>query len=817
MKGTRWKINKLECFEAPGLSILVFHNFYPQGKQGGLEIIQHGERIATNGDLRLEPAPGQWSMLPKVGKREANVKRGTITVPLSFPEHNLDYVIRVEAEGDSLLVSVDLTRPLPRQLEGKASFNLELFPSAYFGKTFHLGSTFGVFPKQANGPMILKPDREMEPASMATGSRLSIATEDPLREMVIEQISGGEMSLLDGRNTAHNGWFIVRSLLPMNVTKGAFQWRITLNSIPEWRRRPVIGVSQVGYHPSQKKRAVIELDARTKNIGEATILRVDPKKGLSKVFSAQPKMWGKFLRYNYAIFDFTHICDPGMYMIQFESESTYPFQISQDIYSNGVWQPTLETYFPVQMCHMKVCDRYQVWHGACHLDDALQAPPRHEHFDGYRQGPTTDTPYSADQHIPGLNRGGWHDAGDYDLAAGSQAQTTFALALAKEEFNVETDQTTANEDKRLVLLHTPDGVPDIVQQVAHGVENLLSGYRAVGHSFSGIIERNMTQYVHLGDGSVITDNRIYDPNLSPDEVSGEHSGNLDDRWVFTNHDTALEYKVITSLAAASRVLRGYNGNLAQECLNTAVKAWEYEQAHSPVALRSAYSYSQEPQEIFAAVELLITTREDRYRKRLISLLPRISDNIERVGWAVSRALPLIKDDNFAANVKEAIKKYKSRLDEELKKNPYHVPFTPSVYGGVWGFAWNILESALEQYYLMKKYPELFNQENLFAAVHYVLGCHPGSNVSLVSGVGAHSLTTAYGANRADWSYIPGGVISGTAVIRPDFPELKDNFPFLWQQSENVISGSAAYIFCVLAAEKLLKNKEKNKPIKPLDR
>lgn len=30
-------------------------------------------------------------------------------------------------------------------------------------------------------------------------------------------------------------------------------------------------------------------------------------------------------------------------------------------------------------------------------------------------------------------------------------------------------------------------------------------------------------------------------------------------------------------------------------------------------------------------------------------------------------------------------------------------------------------------------------------------------------------TVAYGLNRADWSYIPGGVISGTAMIRPDFP------------------------------------------------
>jgi len=804
MKSTQWKINELEYFEAHGLSVLVFHNFYPQGKQGGIEIIQHGERVATNGDLRLEPAPHQWSRLPKGGKREVDVAKGVVKVPLSFPEYNLSYVVRVEAEGDSILVTVDLNRPLPKELEGQASFNLELFPSAYFGKTFHLGSTSGIFPRQANGPMMLKPEGQLEPASMAKGTKLTIAPENPLRKMVIDQISGGEMSLLDGRNTVQNGWFIVRSILPMNVTNDALKWQITPNSVPEWQCKPIIEVSQVGYHPSQNKRTVIELDPRTEKIGQATLLRVIPEKGLSKVYSAKPRKWGKFLHYNYAVFDFTQIREDGMYVVKYESEFTPPFKIGRDVYSNDVWQPTLETYFPAQMCHMKVCDRYQVWHGACHLDDALQAPPGQEHFDGYRQGPTTDTPYSANQHIPGLDRGGWHDAGDYDLAAGSQAQTTFNLALAREEFNVDTDQTKVNREKRLVLLHTPDGAPDIVQQVAHGVENLLSGYRAAGHSFSGIIERDIRQYVHLGDGSVITDNKVYDPNLSPSEVLGERSGNLDDRWAFTSHDTALEYKVVTALAAASRVLCGYDDGLAKDCLETAEKAWEHEQTHPPVALRSGYSYTPEAQEIFATVELLVTTGENRYRQRLMSLLPRIVENIERVGWAVARALPLMKDKIFASSVKEAITKYQLKLQENLKKNPYNVPIRESIYGMVWGIGWEILGYAIEQYYLMKAYPELFDRENLFAAVHYVLGCHPASNVSLVSGVGARSLTVAYGTNRADWSYIPGGVVSGPALIRPDFYELKDNYPFLWQQAENVISGSAAYIFCVLAAEKLLK-------------
>ena len=64
MAATRWKLNPLQYYEAAGLSALVFHSSYPAGKQGGIEIIQHGERVATNGDLRLEPTPGQWAPLP---------------------------------------------------------------------------------------------------------------------------------------------------------------------------------------------------------------------------------------------------------------------------------------------------------------------------------------------------------------------------------------------------------------------------------------------------------------------------------------------------------------------------------------------------------------------------------------------------------------------------------------------------------------------------------------------------------------------------------------------------------------------------------
>jgi hypothetical protein len=114
---------------------------------------------------------------------------------------------------------------------------------------------------------------------------------------------------------------------------------------------------------------------------------------------------------------------------------------------------------------------------------------------------------------------------------------------------------------------------------------------------------------------------------------------------------------------------------------------------------------------------------------------------------------------------------------------------------------------VRQYYLNKAFPDIFPIDYMYNALNFILGVHPGSNTtSFASGVGARSTTVAYGANRADWSYIPGGVSSGTALIRPDFPELLD-WPFLWQQQEYVMGGGATnFMFLVLAADKLL-NKE----------
>src|SRR5699024_4521365 len=115
------------------------------------------------------------------------------------------------------------------------------------------------------------------------------------------------------------------------------------------------------------------------------------------------------------------------------SESSL-FRIAEDVYDRGVWQPVLEYFLPVQMCHMRVNEKYRVWHDHCHADDARMAPTSLGHFDGYSQGPSTLCKYKSGDAVPGLNCCGWHDAGDFDLRVESQAGESYILALAYECF-----------------------------------------------------------------------------------------------------------------------------------------------------------------------------------------------------------------------------------------------------------------------------------------------------------------------------------------------------------------------------------------------
>jgi endoglucanase len=826
--GQNLKINQDGYFEKHGLNVVVLNDIYPEGHQGGITIIQHGTRVISNGNLTLCPTPGQWQPHPKLLKKEIQEAEGKIICTLKFPDStrmttpdqpiiypDLDFTYKliVTAEGDKVRIAVNLEEPLPKEWIGKVGFYLELFPGDLFGKTYSLGSQSGIFPRYANTSAKKNSDGDLEAVPMAEGAELVVAPEDEYRKITITN-KQGTLQLIDGRVIHNNGWFVVQSLIPEGAVENAIEWIIKVNVVDDWKYGPIIHTSQVGYHSKQNKTTIIELDKIDTSNEVVKINKILPQGGYSTVLSVQPAKEKDFLRYRYLSADFSSVAEQGMYVVQYGYKISKPFKISKDVYKHGVWQPTLEYFLPVQMCHMKIFEKYRVWHNSCHLDDALMAPENINHFDVYTHG-KVQAGFTPLQHIDGLNKGGWHDAGDYDLRIESQIGTILTLAYAYEEFDLKHDQTLISQEENIVEIHHPDGKPDVLQQVEHGVLTVLGGYKQFGELYRGIIDPTLRQYAIMGDAGSMTDNTVFKGKL-PKKYEGfwyDHISNkfdkyfspqnnihtpkefvkdLDDRLVFLENNPGRQINGVTGLAAASRVLKGYNNSLSLECINVAEKLWN--------KFSSAKGRWITNQKIEALVELILTTGKEKYKNELFKLLPDVVENINSVGWAIGRVMPFIKDDKFVSTINKEIRKVKDQVDELCKENPFGIPYHPEI----WGAGWGIQEFGLRHYFLYKAWPNVFTIEPMLNALNFVLGCHPGENTaSFVSSVGANSQTVAYGANRVEWSFIPGGVVSGTNLVRPDLPELKV-WPFLWQQAEYVVGGGAENLmFLVLGADKIL--------------
>lgn len=806
-----------------GVSVMLYSDTYSpiffDQKDSGMQILLHGHRIATNGSLRLAPTPEQWSLIPHLDSRQADKDQERLTANLSYSSYSLSYQVVVAAEPGGFRVSVNLDKPLPATLVGRAGYNIEFLPSIYMEKSYEVDhTTYGILPRYPEDHMIADPPKPGDPSQVwyvgqwrkarkymvprpfATGNTITLAAGDPLNRISITSDTA-PVSLYDGRNQAQNGWFVLRSLIPAGKTKDAVVWHIHPNYIPGWTRPPMIAHSQAGYAAAFSKVAVIELDPLYDAPKTAKLLRLSSDGTFQQVFEAAVSRPMPWLRYSYVKFDFSSVKKPGIYKIEYAGEHSDEFPIATNVYDR-TWQTSLDCFMAEQMDHIAVRDAYHVWHGVAHMDDAEQAPPNVDEFDGYWMGPDTYSPYKPGEHIPGLNIGGWFDAGDFDSDVFDQLGTIRNLALAYTTFHPKWDELTVNEKARSVVMHQPDGIPDVVEQVEHGILQTLAQVRAVGHPLMGIHASNLEQYTFVGDGASQTDGRIYNSKLGPNQIQGNDSGKADDRWAWTNHNQAMDYSAVATLASAAEALKGWNDPLAKESLDAAIKLWEQEKAHPGPNAPARFHFPGPPMEWSAALELMIATNGAQpYKQRVEELFPTALQHMEFQGWTAVRALPYL-DASYKAQFKMALQAWLPKMNEEMAKTPFGVP--PS--RGAWGGSAQVAEFGVAMYFLHTAFPDLVGPEYTLRAANYLLGTHPASNVSYVAGIGTASKPKTYSNNRGDDSYIPGGMIPGYIVINPDFPECIPDFGMLWYEDETTIGAATSWILEANAAEALVQEK-----------
>ena len=839
------KLNDLGYYEARGTNVLMYNNIYNGGfydeKFAGLEIIQRGNRIATGGGIRLMNTPEQWDIFGVVSPRRIDNAESSVEVTLTYEDYGFAPRLKVLPKDKGVLVQVWLDKPVPAELVGKAGMNLEFFPASYFGHNYLVDGKARILPKY---PMH---DTEMHPASekitqyfgestfddrgrgdfpvplaMSTGHQIVMAPEsDALRVGVTSDL---EVSIYDGRHLAQNGMFVLRSLLPGGKTGKVLEWYLEPSISKDWIRPANIGFSQVGYSPAQKKVAVVELDTNDTPAATARLLKVNPdgSKSVAKVIPA--KIWGEYhRRYNYVQLDFSDVREPGLYAIDYQGVATNAFPIDVNVYSD-TWHPSMEISLVVNMDHMEVNEAYRIWHGRANMDDALQAPANVRLHDGYYQGDVTNTKYQPLEHIPGLAIGGWYDAGDYDIQANSVLNTTQDLAYIWREFQPMRDQTLIDEKTQYADIHVPDGVPDNVQLIMHGTLNINAQIENIGFVAQVIGQPDMHHYHHLGDAMTLTDGKIYDPTLERYEVRGDRSGTPDDRFVFTSRfSPAGTMQDIVSLAAAYPALKDYYPEEAARTLRNAEMLWDkYFEAAAPQANANAAAFGGRrmgggDSRINAAIELWIATGNQKYKDFFLPLIEqqlnaqpepvRSNGNVANGmfgsafsgGPNLTNALKIYPymDKKFQDKVKALVPAYVAMITRGGQDNPYGVAIT----GASWAGNASVINNAYNCYKIWKYFPDMIDPEYVLAGLNYIFGCHPDSNVSFVTGVGVNTKKVAYNANRADYSTIPGGIVPGL-LVKEDFFENKDDYPFHWGENESCINTAPQYVLLCLACDEI---------------
>ena len=806
------QLNDLGYFERQGVNVLVFSNPFSGGfndeKNSGIEIIHHGVRTVQGGAVRLNVTPEQWDLVPTMTSRVVDTLAQTIEVGMRFDWYDFDSRVVVESKGKAVEISIWLDKPVPEVLAGEAGFNLEFLPSQYWNKAYLVDGKPNRFPRYAVSDTKVRPNAEkvrqfkgyrtyddrgtgefIEPLPLSAGHEFLLAPDDP--ERMVKVASESEIKLYDGRMLAQNGWYVLRTVLPAGQTGKVVSWTVEPNAIPGWIREPNVGFSQMGYVPDQPKVAVIELDKKDKVKTKASVWKVEADGSEREAFSGPVKVWGDFFKYNYAKFDFSPLREPGVYFLKYGDVRTGNFIIDPSVYDK-ITVATSDVWIPVHMNHMAVHEAYRLWHGEPFKEGYLQAPPSTDHFDLHGQGPTTDTRFKALELIPGLNVGGYFDAGDFDIETGSNISVVMNLITLWERFRSERDETFVSEEQRYVELHRPDGVPDILQYIEHGVLNLVAQAEQIGHMAQTLSNSVLDNYHHLGDAAGITDGLHYDPRLKPYQKSadGKSSGTPDDMWAFTSRNPGLDLQAATMFAAASRVLADRNPGLAQRALKQSIRLDEEATKLMAADTTGRFRRRNQGNSFSTALQLYVSTKDPKYLAQFTSgvwpALERMPNNA--IGAALD-AIPYL-DNNYKEKLRPYVEKYRDYILSLEEQNPYGVPIGLGNWAGggqVTGFGTTVCNAH-------RHFPDIVGKEHIYKAPSWLFGCHPYHNYSWVAAVGAaRPKQVFYGNNRADFSFIPGNMAPGLLFRQPDHFENYDDWPFLWGQNEGTIAGNTGYL------------------------
>ena len=234
------------------------------------------------------------------------------------------------------------------------------------------------------------------------------------------------------------------------------------------------------------------------------------------------------------IASFSVVAFPGKYYIKVGGETSYNFEILEDLYNKVL-------YYTLRVYGANRCGPYSSWiHQPCHLKDGLIRGSGKE----------------------GSLAGGWHDCGDHVKFGHTIFYAACALLFAYNNWPEKFADVYGSEYDGNYYNPSPDGIPDVLNEVKVVTDYLLNLYNASKED--GLLQQNRLYY-QVGDGD--DDHTWWHKPEYQDDFPQSKGGQPREVWSDIGADLAGRFAA--ALAMMATAYYKFDPEYASKCLNAA--------------------------------------------------------------------------------------------------------------------------------------------------------------------------------------------------------------------------------------------------------
>ena len=540
-----------------------------------------------------------------------------------------------------------------------------------------------------------------------------------------------------------------------------------------------IKVDQAGYLPTASKLAIVVARAPA---GTFVVIRTSDGKSVYKGKLGSPSAdadSGDQVQ----VADFTKVKKPGEYFLEVQGVGrSWGFSIAKDVYSRP-WYLAMRSFYG-QRCGIAVdlgpeFPGYK--HAICHQHGAYHAS----------SGKSGTKPPS----------GGWHDAGDYGRYVVNSGLSTATLLWTYELFRPRVGNL------HLRIPESGNGKPDILNEVRWNLDWMLSMQDADGGVWQKQTSEKFCDFI-MPDKDTLT-SYVIGTRAEP----------------FKSSCATADFAAVMAIAA--RVYKQDDAAYAEKCLKAATLAWAWLDKHPNVLFRNPKGVSTgeygdhdcSDERLWAASELVRTTREDAYNRYFVSNYAGFMKTLRSDGppaWGNVGAVALWNYVLGAGSDLQAVETIRKQMisaaDAIVTRtgaNGYHVSLTSQEY--IWGSNGVVANYGVQLLVANIVSPNSRYVETALDDLHYLLGRNTHS-LSFVTQVGDHPVRHPHhrpsGADNMDEPW-PGLLAGGPNHAKQDpamrkLPDLPPAKMYLdeegsYASNEVAINWNAPLVFLLAGA------------------